>query len=252
MDKLQIMRHSGKKLVGLLQLLEKKAQPGISTKNLEKSAQDYIHSLKDFKSSFKNYQGYPAAICTSINEEVVHGVPSNRKLTKGDILSIDAGLYYKGYHVDAAITFGIDSVSQKAQKLIKSTENALLKAVNTVREGVKVAEISRVIQETVEGAGFNVVRKLTGHGVGKKLHQAPEIPCFVPQGQNLALVKTGDTLAIEVMATAGDYNLIQDGFAFKTKDGSLAAHFEHTVYITKDGCEVLTLSNHDSRFTNHE
>lgn len=240
MDKLHIMRHSGKKLANLLKLLETKAKPGVTTRKLDKITQQYIQELDGFTASFKNYQGFPASICTSINEKVVHGVPSSRRLTKGDILSIDVGLYYKGYHVDAAITLGIGNISQKARKLIQSTEHALTKAINVVREGVKVTEISQAIQETIERENFNVVRQLTGHGVGKKLHQEPEIPCFIAPDQNSAPVKTGDTLAIEVMATAGDYHLIQDGYSFKTKDSSLSAHFEHTVYVTKHGCEVLT------------
>lgn len=240
MDKLHIMRHSGRELAKLLKLLESKAKPGVTTRKLDKITQEYIDGLDGFKASFKNYQGYPATICVSTNEEVVHGVPSLSKLTEGDVLSIDAGLYYRSYHVDAAVTIGVGDISKKAQRLINSTKEALLKAINTVREGAKVTEISRAIQQTVEGANFNVVRKLTGHGVGKNLHQAPEIPCLVYQGQNEAIVNTGDTLAIEVMATAGDYHLIQDGHTFKTKDGSLAAHCEHTVYVTKDGCEVLT------------
>lgn len=240
MDKLNIMRHSGGKLAELLKLLKSKAKPGITTKKLDQIAQQYIDELNGFKASFKNYRGYPASICASINDEVVHGVPSTRILTEGDILSIDAGLYYEGYHVDAAVTFSLGNISQKAQKLINCTEYALKKAIDIVKEGTQVAEISRAIQQTIEAENFNVVRKLTGHGVGKKLHQAPEIPCFVPQNQNETFIKTGEALAIEVMATAGDYSLIQDSHAFKTKDGSLSAHFEHTIYVTKTGCEVLT------------
>lgn len=241
--KLDIMRRSGEKHQEIMAIIKEEAKPGVSTAYLNQIAEREIKKLDGFQASFKNYQGFPATICASINEEVVHGVPSNdRRLKKGDILSIDLGLFFKGYHVDAAETFGIGKISPLKKKLITATKRAVEESIAVVKSGIRIEKISKTMQDFVEKQNFNVTRELTGHGVGKKLHQAPSIPCLVVKNKTQPNPKSkkGQTLAIEAMVTAGDYQLKQENMAFKTKDNKPSAHFEDTIYVKKEGCEILT------------
>lgn len=241
--KLNIMRRSGKKHRELLLFAKKQAKPGKTTKKIERKIAKKINELPNYKASFKGYQGFPATACMSVNEELVHGVPTERKLQKGDILSIDLGLKFKGYHVDGAITFGIGTINTEKQNLLSVTKKALSKSIKVIKPGVKVNKIGKTMQEYVEKNGFNVARNLTGHGVGKEIHQPPQIPCFDVKkelNQETPKIKEGQTLAIEAMVTAGSPELTRNKLTFKTKDQNPSAHFEHTVYVNKKGSEILT------------
>ena len=193
--------------------------------------------------NFKNYNGFPASICVSINDEVVHGIPTDKRVLKeGDIVSLDAGLIYKGYHSDAARTWGVGEISAEAQRLIDVTRESFFKGISFAKEGNHLHEISAAIQDYVEGNGFSVVRDLVGHGIGTHLHEDPEIPNFRTKGRGIRLM-AGMTLAIEPMVNAGTWEVAceDDDWTIVTDDGSLSAHYENTILVTKDGCEILTL-----------
>ncbi len=243
-QEIKIMRQSGRILAQILNLLVKKVKPGIGTKELNQIAEREIRLAGGWP-IFKGYQGFPTTLCTSINSEVVHApaIP-DRKLKSGDILSIDIGIKYpakNGMITDMSTTVAVGKISKPAKKLIETTKKALNLAIKTVKPGVHLGDISNVIQKYAEKNNFNVVRDLVGHGVGRKLHEPPQIPNYGLPGSG-PILQAGMTLAFEPMVTAGTYEVKIDknGQTYKTKDGSLAAHFEHTILVTKKGSEILT------------
>lgn len=222
--------------------IEKHIKPGVSTKQLDKIAYDYIVSL-GAKPSFKNYSGYPATICASINEEVVHGIPKkHRILQEGDIISIDVGACYKGFHGDAARTFPVGKIDAKKKKLIKVTKESFFEGIKNIKPGSFVGDIGHQIQTYVEKNGFTIVRELTGHGVGANLHEDPSIPNYGKAGSGAKLVKNM-VIAIEPMVNMGErfVQFMPDGWTCIARDGLPSAHYENTVLITEDGVEILTL-----------
>ena len=239
-EEIEIMAKGGKILAKVIKELEKKVKPGITTKELDMVAETLI--LKSGgKPSFRGYEGYPATLCTSINEEIVHAVPSDRVLKEGDIISLDLGIFFKGFHTDMAITLAVGKIFPETQRLIRVTKKALKRGIKKVRPGNTFGDIGNTIQRYVEDQGFNVVRELCGHGIGKELHEEPQILNYGKRhsGQE---IKEGMTFCLEPMVTVGDYRVKKgkDNYSYETKDGSLSCHFEHTVVVTKDGCEVLT------------
>lgn len=237
---IKIMRESGRILTGIMAELENKVEPGITTKYLDKVASDLVLKY-GAKPSFKNYQGFPAVLCTSINEELVHCIPSNRKLKKGDIISLDSGVLYKGFHADMAVTVPVGKISPEAQRLIRITKKALKRGIKKVRPGNTFGDIGNTIQRYVEDQGYGVVRELCGHGIGKEVHQEPQVPNYGKRREGPE-IKQGMTFCIEPMVTVGDWHLkkAKDGYGFQTRDSSLCAHFEHTLVVTQNGCQVLT------------
>lgn len=236
-QEIEILRRGGRILAKIMKELKKEVKPGVTTKYLNKVAKDLVLSF-DAEPSFLDYDKFPAVLCTSLNEEIVHAVPSERKLEQGDILSLDLGIRYNDYCTDMAITLAI---GRKTTKLIKVTRKALEIGIKQARPGNHLGDIGYVIQKYVEKNKFNVVRELVGHGVGKKVHEDPKIPNFGSPGKGLIL-KPGMVLAIEPMVTIGDWHLEKtlDNFGYKTKDNSLSCHFEHTIAITKTGPKILT------------
>ncbi len=240
-EEIETMRQGGKILAKILKKVAKAAKPGVSTLELNNLAEKEIKA-REASPAFKGYKGYPFALCASVNSEVVHGSPSAKKILKsGDIIGLDLGLKYRGYFTDMAITAGVGKLSPQAKKIIRVTKNALLKGLEKVKAGNYLGDISSAIQTYAEKNGFSVVRDLTGHGVGIDVHEDPLIPNFGLAKTGIVL-KTGMTLAIEPMINEGDYkvNILPDGWTIITSDGSLSAHFEHTVAITERGCEILT------------
>ena len=236
------MRESCKLTKELFLILEDKIKPGITTKELDTIAYNF-YKKHGATPNFLNYNGYPATICASVNDEVVHGIPSNKiVLRDGDIISIDMGCILDGWHSDAARTFGVGKISDDAQKLIDDTKESFFKGIEVIKHGVKLGDVSHTIETFLEERGYGVVRDLVGHGIGRELHESPEVPNFGQAGKGVRLAQ-GMTLAIEPMVTAGDYHVavLDDDWTVVTRDGSLAAHYENTVVVTRDGCEILTL-----------
>jgi methionyl aminopeptidase len=240
---LEIMRKAGNIVWITLNELEQAARPGVSTAELDALAERVIRS-HGATPSFKGYRGFPAAICASLNGQVVHGIPSRQTvLQEGDLLSIDLGAYLKGFHADSARTVAVGEVSEEARRLMRITEEALWKGIAQVRLNIRVAEISRAIQQHVENHGYSVVRELTGHGVGRRLHEDPPVPIFISPAHPNPALQEGMTLAVEPMVNAGaaDVDVAQDGWTISTRDGKLSAHSEHTVAVSRNGPDVLTL-----------
>ncbi|MBZ9577767.1 type I methionyl aminopeptidase [Patescibacteria group bacterium] len=237
---IQVMREGGKILAEIMAELENKVEPGITTKHLDKVASGLVLKY-GAKPSFKNYQGFPDTLCTSVNEELVHCLPSNRKLQQGDIVSLDLGIRYKGFHTDMAITIPVGKISPEAQRLIRITKKALKRGLRKVRPGNTFGDIGNTVQRYVEDQGYNVVRELCGHGIGKEVHQEPQVPNYGKRKSGPKLAE-GMTFCIEPMVTAGDWHLkkAEDGYGFQTRDNSLCAHFEHTLAVTQNGCKILT------------
>ena len=237
---ISLMRKAGNIVYRTHKYLEPYIKPGITTKELDKLAYDFIIS-QDATPSFLNYQGYPASICASINEEVVHGIPSNRKLKNGDIIGIDIGACYKGYHGDSAWSYQVGSVSRKKAYLLEHTEKALFEGLKQVKPGNHVGDISNAIETYAKDHNLGVVRELVGHGVGNHLHEKPDIPNFGKKGTG-PILKEGMTIAIEPMLNLGtrEIYLLDDDWTIITQDGQPSAHFEHTVVVTKDGYQILT------------
>jgi methionyl aminopeptidase len=237
-EEIAIMRKCGKILAAILDKLRAEVRPGIKTSQL-----DIIMAEESEKRgvmpSFKNYRGFPANLCVSVNDEIVHGIPSERILQEGDIVSLDVGAKLNGFHTDAAITLGVGRVSKEAKDLIAVTEGSLKSGIAQAISGAWIGDISSAIQDYVESRGFSVVREYTGHGVGRELHEEPQIPNFVA-GKGL-LLRKGMTLAIEPMVNAGDWHtkLAANQWTVLTADGSLSAHFEHTIAITDNEAEIL-------------
>ena len=239
---LGIMKEACRISAGALQTVGKAVEPGVTTAELDRLAEKYIRS-QGAVPNFKNYCGYPATACISINNEVIHGIPSAKRVIKaGDIVSVDLGAMFNGYHGDNAATFACGDISDEAKRLMQTTKDALYEGIAAATAGSRIGDISYAIQRTVEAAGFSVVRQYVGHGIGTELHEAPEVPNFGTAGRGIRLLP-GMTLAIEPMVNVGgfDVKVLPDGWTVLTKDGSLSAHFEHTVVITPDGPKIMTL-----------
>lgn len=227
-------------VVKTLEFLEAKIKPGITTSELDKLAGDFILQQGGL-SAFKGYRGFPGNICTSINEVIVHGIPGKQVLRDGDIISVDVGVKSNGYYGDAAITFPVGDVSEEAKKLLKVAQAALYEGIDKARPNNRLSDISHAIQKCAEASGFSVVREFVGHGIGSKMHEDPQIPNFGEPGMGPAL-KAGMVFAIEPMVNAGTFKaeILEDGWTAVTKDRKLSAHFEHTIYISEEGPEILT------------
>ncbi len=245
---IELMRAAGKILEKVHENLGKELKPGMSTLDIDRLGEEIIKSYGCIP-SFKNYNGYPASVCVSVNDEVVHGIPTTKRLIQeGDIVSLDIGVIYKGYHSDAARTHGIGEISQEAALLIERTRQSFFEGIKYAKEGNHLHEISNAIAAYAESFGYGVVRDLVGHGVGSRLHEDPQIPNFTQKSRGIRL-KAGMTLAIEPMINAGRYDVVwqEDNWTVVTQDGSLSAHYENTILVTSGEPEILTLSG-DSSF----
>ena len=242
---LEILRRSNRLVAETLRQLARRVVPGVTTLELDRFAEGFLRE-RGARPAFKGYRDYPFTLCASVNEAVVHGLPSTRPLREGDILSLDMGAIVEGYYGDAAVTLPVGRISAEAARLLRVTEECLERAVRAARVGGRLADISQSVQEHAEGNGFSVVRVFVGHGIGKALHEAPQIPNFVEAGQGRGpVLKPGMVLAIEPMINAGgpDVKVLEDRWTAVTADGALSAHFEHTVAITAHGPDILTLLN---------
>jgi len=239
---IEIMARAGRIVGATLALMRQAVKPGVSTEDLDAQAEKFIRSHPGATPSFKGLYGFPKSLCVSINEEIVHGIPSTRRiLREGSIVSIDVGVHLQGYHADAAITVPVGEIGPEARRLLQVTQAALAAGIEEARLGNHVGDIGHAVQSVAEAAGFGVVRELVGHGVGQRMHEDPQVPNH-GQPHRGPRLQAGMTLAIEPMITAGDYSTktLDDKWTVVTADGSLAAHFEHTVAITKDGPRILT------------
>ncbi|MBE5758262.1 MAG: type I methionyl aminopeptidase [Clostridiales bacterium] len=241
-EEIELIREACRITRDTLNVVKDSIKVGISTKELDKIAYDYIKS-QGATPSFKNYNGYPASICASVNDTIVHGIPSNDIILKeGDIISIDVGAKYNGYHGDAARTFPVGKIDPKVKRLIKITEQSFFEGIKGLKSGAFVGDISNRVQTFVEKNGYSVVRELVGHGIGKQLHEDPMVPNFGRSGSGPRL-NANTTIAIEPMVNMGDRNVkfMPDGWTCKTRDGLPSAHYENTVLITDNGVEILTM-----------
>jgi methionyl aminopeptidase len=239
--KFKLMRQGGKILAKVLKILAENSLPGKSAKDLDNIAYSQTIAL-GAKPAFLNYEQFPSSLCVSLNDEIVHGVPLGKKILKeGDLLKLDFGVYYMGYYTDAAITIAVGKVEPVAHNLIKTAQGALYHAIKILKPGMTTGDLGWEIENYVRKNNFFVVKELVGHGIGEKLHQEPQLPNFGTKGQGVIL-KQGMALAIEPMISAKKTSLIkgEDGFVYKTKDGSLTAHFEHTIFLTEKGAQILT------------
>lgn len=236
------MRASGRITAETIQTVLAAVRPGITTADLDAIAEAKIRE-RGAVPAFKGYHGFPATICASLNQEIVHGIPSKRrKLAEGDLLSLDFGAIWEGFHSDSAVTVFVgEPPSSEAEKLVRATEESLEAGIAQIRPGARLSDISHAVEQVARGAGFEVVREYVGHGVGRKLHEDPQIPNFGPPGRGPVL-KPGLVIAVEPMVNLGGWEtkLLADGWTVVTADGSLSAHFEHTIAVTEDGHEVLT------------
>lgn len=240
---IELMREAGRILAQVHDELGKIVRPGISTYEIDKEGEQMIRDFGCIP-SFLNYNGYPASICVSVNEEVVHGIPSRKRVLKdGDIVSLDAGVIYKGYHSDAARTHAVGNITPAAAKLIEVTKQSFFEGIKYAKAGNYLHDISNAIGRYAESFGYGVVRDLVGHGIGTHLHEDPQIPNYRQKSRGIRLAK-GMTLAVEPMINAGTYKVcwLDDDWTVVTKDGSLSAHYENTILITEDGCEILSLT----------
>jgi len=237
---LDLIRKSGEILKGCFLEIEKALRPGVTTGELDRIAEEYILSHGAIP-AFKGYQGYPASICASVNEQVVHGIPGPRELEEGDIVGIDIGVLREEYYADASRTYEIGEVDDATRRLVETTKEALELAIDKVRPGNHLSDISHAIQSHAEGAGYQVVRALVGHGIGRRMHEEPQIPNFGPPGAGPVL-KPGMVLAIEPMVNAGTFDVLtlKDQWTFVTVDGKLSAHFEDTVAVTDNDPVIMT------------
>jgi methionyl aminopeptidase len=237
---IDLMREAGAILAETLTHLQSLARPGLTLLELDREADRLIRE-HDCIPGFKGYQGYPNSLCTSVNDQVVHGIPTNRKLREGDLLSLDCGLIHQGFWADAGLTIGVGKLTPAAQRLMDVTREALAVGIDQARVGNRIGDISAAIQTHVEAAGFSVVRQFVGHGIGRDMHEDPQVPNFGVAGHG-PMLKPGMVLAIEPMVNAGspEVALLGDGWTVVTVDRSLSAYFEHSVAITPDGPEVLT------------
>lgn len=243
------MRRSNQIVAKILSELGMMIKPGIQTKDLDEYAERRTREM-DAVPAFKGYRGYPASLCTSINEEIVHGIPSSRTLRSGDIISLDFGVVYDGFYGDAAVTYPVGEITPRAEKLIATARESFTKGVAKVKEGNRLSDVSYAIQSHVESQGFSVIRSFVGHGIGFSLHEEPQIPNFGSPGQGPKL-RPGMVLAIEPMIAIGNWEveILSDNWTAVTKDRSLSAHYEHTVALTQNGVEILSLPEDEN---NHE
>jgi methionyl aminopeptidase len=239
-DEIERMAVAGRIVAEVLEKIRNIVAPDVTTLELDKFAESYIKS-KGASPAFKGYRGFPASICTSVNEQVVHGIPSSERLREGDIVSLDTGVYCNGFYGDAALTLAVGEVSKNTKQLLSVTEKSLYLGIEKAVAGNRLFDISSAIQNQAESEGFSVVRSFVGHGIGRELHEDPQIPNLGRQGEG-PMLKEGMTLAIEPMVNAGtwDVEILDDGWTAVTKDKSLSAHFEHTVVITSNGPVILT------------
>ena len=240
-DEIETMRAAGRILFAVLEELPTHVRPGISTFELDRIAEEFIRA-KGGIPSFKGLYGFPATLCTSINEEIVHGIPSRKRvLSDGNVFTADVGVQLDGLHADSARTYPVGEISPEAKRLLKVTEESLYAGIKEARAGNHVGDIGHAVQNVAEGAGFGVVRELVGHGIGRTFHEEPQVPNY-GRPKRGPVLKVGMTIAIEPMITAGDpaTRTLEDKWTVVTLDGSLSAHFEHTVAITENGAEILT------------
>ena len=242
-DEIDKARASSRIVAEVLSVLRERIKPGVTTRELDKIAEG-VTEKRGAKPAFKGYRGYPYSLCASVNEEVVHGMPSGRVLKEGDIIGLDFGVYYQGFYGDAAVTLPVGRVSEEATRLMSVTEQSLYAAIDQASSGNRLGDISAAVQETAESAGYSVVRDFVGHGIGRNMHEDPQIPNFGKKGRGIEL-RAGMILAIEPMVNAGRYRvkILPDGWTVITEDGSLSAHFEHSVAITDNGPEILSRLN---------
>lgn len=246
-EEISTIRKSNQIVAKILTELGKMITPGVQTKELDEYAELRVKEMNAIP-AFKDYRGYPASLCTSINEEIVHGIPSSRRLRDGDIISLDFGVLYEGYYGDAAVTYPVGEITPKAKKLIKVAEETFYKGMEQMKPGKRISDISFAIQSHVESQGFSVIRAFVGHGIGLSLHEEPQVPNFGPPGRGPKL-KSGMVLAIEPMIAMGDWDveILDDNWTAITRDRSLSAHYEHTVAITQKGPEILSLSDEEKK-----
>ncbi len=240
---LALMRDAGRIVAEVLERLREEVAPGITTGDLERIAEEIIVKRYGAIPSFKGYRGFPGMVCTSVNEEIVHGIPGKRVLREGDIVSIDVGVIHKGYHGDAAITVAVGNIDAESQRLMAVTAEALRIGIEAARPGNWTSDISRAIQEYVEAQGYSVVREYTGHGIGRQMHEEPQIPNYYdPRLGGRVRLRPGMTFALEPMVNIGGWQtrVLDDQWTVVTADGTRSAHFEHTVAVTKNGPEILT------------
>jgi methionyl aminopeptidase len=240
-NEIEKMRVASRRAMEALLYLKDFVKEGIKTIELEMICEDKIKTMPGMKPAFKGYNGFPYCLCVSVNDEVVHGMPSERVLKRGDIISLDFGLFNDGYYGDVAMTYPVGEISGKVQRLIDVTEDALYKGIDEAKEGNRLHDISHAVQTCVEAAGYSVVREFVGHGIGRSLHEDPQLPNYGDKGTGIRL-KTGMTFAIEPMVNMGRSEIFikENGWTAATKDGSLSAHFEHTMVITNNGPEILS------------
>jgi methionyl aminopeptidase len=234
------MEKANRIVAEILEGIKEKIQPGIETRELDELAEELCRKHK-VQPAFKGYRGYPRSLCVSVNEEVVHGIPGPRRLKAGDLVSLDFGVKYDGYYGDAAITVGVGAISDKAQALMAATEKSLYAGIAEVKAGKRLSNVSHAVQSVVEGAGFGVIREFVGHGIGRSLHEDPQIANFGPPDRG-PIMQAGMTFAIEPMTSMGSWQvrILQDGWTAVTQDGSCAAHFEHSVALTENGVLILS------------
>ena len=246
-EEISTIRKSNQIVAKILAELGKMITPGVQTKELDEYAELRVKEMNAIP-AFKGYRGYPASLCTSINEEIVHGIPSSRRLRDGDIISLDFGVLYEGYYGDAAVTYPVGEITPKAKKLIKAAEETFYKGMEQMKPGKRISDISFAIQSHVESQGFSVIRAFVGHGIGLSLHEEPQVPNFGPPGRGPKL-KSGMVLAIEPMIAMRDWDveILDDNWTAITRDRSLSAHYEHTVAITQKGPEILSLSDEEKK-----
>jgi len=239
-QEIEVMRRSNAIVVEILQVLSENARQGATTLDLDRISEEICKKRKA-KPAFKGYRGYPYSLCASVNEQVVHGFPSKKPLKEGDILSMDFGVLLEGFYGDAAVTVPIGEISERAGELIRTTREALYAGIEAAREGNRLSDISHAVQGVVESKEFSVVRTFVGHGIGRDLHEEPQVPNFGPPGRGVRL-REGMVLAIEPMVNEGTYEveILDDGWTAVTKDRKLSAHFEHSIAITKNGPRILS------------
>lgn len=239
-EEIELLKIAGQIVGDTHNYLKQFIKPGVTTKELDKLAYDYIIS-RDATPSFLNYEGYPASICTSVNEEVVHGIPSDRVLQEGDIISIDIGACYKGYHGDSAWSYPVGNISEEKKYLLEHTEKSLYEGLNVIKPGMKIGDIGYAVEQYALKHKLGVVKELVGHGVGKHLHESPDVPNYGKKNTGMTLRK-GMVIAVEPMLNLGtaDIYILDDDWTIITADDKPSAHFEHTIVVTKDGYEILT------------
>jgi methionyl aminopeptidase len=250
-EEIALMRQSGRIVAAILRILTEQIKPGMKTKDMDIIAERELKK-RGAESSFKGYRGYPATVCVSVNDEIVHGIPGDKVLKEGDIVSLDFGAKFQGFHGDAAVTVPVGKVSPAAKRLIDTTRGALEKGIAAARAGARLGDVSAAIQRHAESMGYSLVREYTGHGIGRKMHEDPQIPnnteppYGIPAGTGVVL-KKGMTLALEPMLNTGDWHtrVADDQWTVLTADGGLSAHFEHTIAIDDNQAEVLTRGTYD-------